>query len=100
MRRREPPPPIPTLGDLRRETCWLWVYCENRLANGLMCLHQAPVALTAPIIVWGPGATSDRLRTRMRCTACGARHSSVRRPSHVDQVVGVAPFPVSYSLSG
>jgi hypothetical protein len=51
------------------------------------------MALNAPIIFWGPGAASNVLRTRLRCTRCGARHTSLQHPGHVNAIVGTAPFP-------
>jgi len=93
-RQKFKPGPIPTLGELRQESCWLWVHCEAKLPGGIWCKHQAPMALAAPIILWGPAASSNVLRTRMRCTRCGARHTSLQHPSHVDAIVGTAPFPV------
>ena len=64
------PGPRPTLGDLHRATPWLWLYCEK-------CQHHAPLACAVPVIRWGADASSDVLRRRARCTACGhkgARH--------------------------
>lgn len=81
-------PSRPTLGDLRRGQPWVWINCEGR-----GCHHYAPLALAPTIILWGASASSDKLRTRMRCTKCGARESGLRLPSHVDTNVGLAPFP-------
>ena len=79
----------PNLGDLRRGVTWVWVCCEAR-----GCHHYAPLALARAIIRCGASASSDMLRTRMRCTKCGARESGLRHPSHVNTIVGLAPFPV------
>jgi hypothetical protein len=46
QRTREPPGPVPTLAQLRRETCWLSVYCKA-------CPHAAPMAIVPLIIRWG-----------------------------------------------
>lgn len=86
-RRREPPPPVPTLGQLRRTACWLWLYC-----NG--CGRGVPVALAPFIIRWGPDASSDMLRHSAHCTACGALGATLTLPSWGDTQTGFAPFPV------
>jgi hypothetical protein len=57
-------------------------------------VETAPLALAAPTIRWGPEASSNVLRTRLRCTRCGARYTSLRHPGHVNAIVGTAPFPV------
>lgn len=84
---RAPPGPVPTIGQLRRQTCWLWVYCNA-------CGRGTPTALAPLIIRWGPNASSDRLRRSARCTACGGRGAMLILPSYVDIQVGSAPFPV------
>lgn len=77
---------VPTLGQLRRSSCWVWIHCKA-------CPHHAPAAFAPLIIRWGPDASSDRLRRLARCTACGARGATLQHPSHVDRVVGHQPFP-------
>src|SRR5713226_8223591 len=49
---RAKPGPVPTLGQLRRETCWLWLYCRA-------CGRGVPPALAPFIIGWGAGATRN-----------------------------------------
>jgi hypothetical protein len=46
-RERSKPGPIPTLGQMRRQTCWLWLYCRA-------FARSAPVALAPFIIRWRP----------------------------------------------
>src|SRR5436305_956940 len=58
------PGPIPTLGELQGTTPWIWLWCER-------CQHHAPLACAVPIIRWGAGISSNRLRQRARCTSCG-----------------------------
>jgi hypothetical protein len=49
-RYRHPIGPIPTLGQLRRNTPWLWVYCTAGIRQN--CFHKAPMALAPLIIRW------------------------------------------------
>jgi hypothetical protein len=54
---------------------------------------MAPMALAPAIIRWGADASSNVLRQRMRCTACGSLGATLQHPSRVDSIVGLAPFP-------
>jgi hypothetical protein len=90
-RYRHPIGPIPTLGQLRRDTPWLWVYCTAGIRRN--CVHKAPMALAPLIIRWGEDASSNVLRQRARCTACGTLGAMLQHPGHVDSIVGLAPFP-------
>jgi hypothetical protein len=83
---RSPRGDVPTLGQLRRQTCWVWLYCNA-------CGRGAPTALAPPIIRWGAAASSDRLRRSARCASCGARGASLRLPSWTDTSTGMQPFP-------
>jgi hypothetical protein len=56
----------PTLGELQRTTPWVWLWCER-------CQHHAPLACAIPVILWGPDASSDKLRAGARCTSCGGK---------------------------
>ena len=85
---RLPPEPIPTLGELRRETCWLWLNCSR-----FECRHSAPAALAPLIIRWGPQATSDRLRRSARCSVCGGRGATLQHPSWIGAGYGFQSFP-------
>ena len=67
------PGPRPTLGALQRASKWVWVCCEK-------CQHHAPLALAAPVIRWGANASSDVLRRRARCTACGHKGATLQHP--------------------
>ncbi len=85
-RRRDPPGPVPTLAQLRRGTCWLWLYCRA-------CPHSAPAALAPLIIRWGANASSDTLRRRARCMRCGGKGAMLMHPSWGDSQMGLQPFP-------
>jgi hypothetical protein len=76
---------VPTLGALRKNTTWMWVWCGS--AN---CDHHV-------IIRWGADASSDVLRQRTVCTACGHRGVTLQHPGWVDNDVGYQPFPVAIS---
>jgi hypothetical protein len=84
---REPPGPVPTLADLRRVTCWVWVHCEG-------CLHDAPLALAPWIIRWGPLASSNLIRRAGVCRRCGRRGAELQMPSWTGLQSGWAAFPV------
>ncbi|MGH7015374.1 MAG: hypothetical protein ACREEL_14710 [Stellaceae bacterium] len=86
---RRRPPPVPTLGLLRRESPWLWLWC----AAG--CGHYRPVAVTPFIIRFGADASSDVLRRAGRCSACGHKGATLQHRSWVNTLVGWAPFPTS-----
>jgi len=78
-RRRSRGEPSPVLAPFRRSASsparrhgW-HAYCEAR-----DCHHSAPLKLADAIARYGEQASSDVLRTKTNCTACGAR---VARPS-------------------
>jgi hypothetical protein len=81
------PGPRPTLGDLQRATPWLWMHCAR-------CQHQAPFACAVAVIRWGAGASSDVLRHRARCTACGAKGATLQHPNWAGNDAGFPPFPI------
>jgi hypothetical protein len=89
-RRREPTGRVPTLGQMRQHTSWVWLNCAAR-----GCEHHVPFALAPAIVLWGPQASSDTLRRAARCTECGGKGASLQHPSHVSSVAGLAPFPVT-----
>src|SRR5260370_37048385 len=84
---RAEPGPVPTLGQLRRETCWLWLYCRT-------CGRGVPAALAPFIIRWGADASSDILRRNARCGDCGAKGVTLMHPGWRDLQAGASPFPV------
>jgi hypothetical protein len=87
---RKPLPPRPTLGQLRKQSCWVWLYCEE-----IGCHHSAPMALAPAIIRWGSDASSDVLRQRTRCSKCGHKGGvKIQGPSWAGEHVGLTPFPV------
>lgn len=85
MRRREPPPPIPTLEEIQRASPWVWADCR--------CGHRAPMALAAAVILYGRNASSNALRRKARCTRCGGLGASLMHPSWVGKELGFGPLP-------
>jgi len=85
-RYKSKPGPRATLGDLQRATPWLWLYCER-------CQHHSPLACAVVVIRWGATASSDVLRQRARCTACGNKGAALQHPSWEGEHVGFQPFP-------
>lgn len=81
------PSPVPTLGQLRRESPWLRMFC----AGG--CGHHRPVALAPFIIRWGADASSAVLRRTARCSVCGHKGATLQHPSWVNSLIGFEPFP-------
>ena len=77
--------PIPTLGELQRATPWVWLWCER-------CQHHAPLACAVAVIRWGADASSDRLRQRARCSACGKKGATIQHPGWGGNDVGFLPF--------
>jgi hypothetical protein len=84
---REKPGPISTLGQIRRQTCWPWLYCRA-------CGRGAPVALAPFIIRWGAHASSDILRRSGRCGDCGGKGVTLMNPSWQDMQTGLSPVPI------
>jgi hypothetical protein len=82
-------PTPPTLEQMRRSCCWLWVQCPNS-----DCLHSAPMALTPLIIRWGRDASSDRLRRSAKCKRCGHKGATLQHPSWAGREIGFQPFPL------
>ena len=82
------PGPIPTLGGLVREASWVHVYCEAR-----DCHHSAPLRLGEVIARYGEDASSDVLRAKTRCLACGAIGATIRLPSWVDSTPAMPLSP-------
>lgn len=82
--RHDPPAdPITTIGQMMSEAPrWFHITC-----NTIGCRNRAAVPLVPLILRWGPHAPREWLDTRFRCTRCGARSTTVTRPS-------VAPFGV------
>jgi hypothetical protein len=78
----------PTLGELQRTTPWVWLWCER-------CQHHAPLACAVPVILWGPDASSDKLRVGARCTSCGSKGATLQHPGWAGNHIGFHPFPTS-----
>ncbi len=75
------------MGDLRRETPWVWLYCEK-------CQHKTALACAIPVTRWGADASSDVLRQRARCTAYGHKGATLQHSGWGAADVGFLPFPV------
>jgi hypothetical protein len=78
--------PRPTLGELQRTTPWVWLWCER-------CQHHAPLACAVAVILWGPDASSDKLRSGARCTNCGGKGATLQRPGWAGNSIGFYPLP-------
>jgi len=91
-RPRSPLPQVPTIGELRHNTPWLWLNCPA-------CRHYRPIALAPLIIRWGAEVSSDTLRRSTRCTRCGHKGAILTYPSWVGLTVGFAPFPIEIFLA-
>lgn len=84
MSRRDFAPP-PTLSQIQRVTCWVWLVC-----NG--CRHFCPVTLAPFVIRWGPDASSDRLRNAARCERCGTKGAVLQHPSWTGSETGFQTY--------
>jgi len=80
-------PPVPTMGQLRRSTPWLWLNCPA-------CKHYRSIALAPLIIRWGADVSSDVLRRSARCSRCGHKGALLTHPSWAGLQIGFAPFPI------
>jgi len=98
QRRPAPPGPVPTLGELQRGTPkWVWAICNGLDASGrIACLHRAPLALAPFVIRWGPDASSNVMRERLRCAKCGHRGAVIQHPGWMGAQVGEQPFPAEW----
>jgi hypothetical protein len=57
------------------------------------CQHHAPLACAVAVILWGPDASSDKLRAGCRCTSCGNKGATIQRPGWAGKHIGFYPFP-------
>jgi hypothetical protein len=80
--------PAATLGQIHTEPYRFWIYCGSGA-----CMHCTPVALAQFVIRYGAEASSDVLRRCARCSKCGHKGATLRRPSWINSYVGIAPFP-------
>jgi hypothetical protein len=76
------------LGELQRATPWVWLWCEG-------CQHRAPLACAVAVIRWSADVSSDRLRQRARCSACGKKGATIHHPGWGGNDIGFLPFPVA-----
>lgn len=81
--------PVPTLAELRQQAPWVWAQCWR-----YGCGHARPIALAPYIIRWGADASSNLLRTKLRCGRCTSLGCAIQLPSH-NAVGEVAGWPVS-----
>jgi hypothetical protein len=91
-RKREPAPPVPTLGQIHDRCAWVWLYCNN-----YFCHHRAPAAVAPFVIRWGRHASSDVLRGRARCSRCGHKGAMTQHPGFVHGLL--LPFPTEMRKS-
>jgi hypothetical protein len=64
--------------------------------GGKPCGHREPLAVAPFVIRWGPHASSDLLRQRLRCSKCGSLGAVIHGPSWGGMNdVGPSPFPVT-----
>src|SRR5262245_12929913 len=87
-RHHSPRGPVPTLLDMHRTAPWLWVHCER-------CQHGTPMAIVPLLIRWGMDVSTDVLRQRAVCSACGHKGATLQVPGWVDKQVGFMPFPIA-----
>ena len=67
---------VPTIGELASEQPrWVWLYCTSK-----KCGYYVAAPLVPFIILWGPEASSNRLR-RLPCSKCGNRQTHMVMPS-------------------
>jgi hypothetical protein len=81
------PRPAPTIGDLRKTTCWIWINCSG-------CQAGTPFALAPLIIRWGSDASSDLIRRNARCSKCGYRGATVQHPGWSNTETSFQAFPI------
>jgi hypothetical protein len=92
-RRIREPERRPALGEIMRAPYWAWASCE-RLSVPFICGHKAPIALAPFLIRWGPDASSDLIRARLRCSQCGRLGCALTVPSWVDKNIEWQPYPI------
>jgi hypothetical protein len=78
--------------ELHRMTPWVWLWCER-------CQHHAPLACAIAVILWGPDASSDKLRASARCTRCGGKGATLQHPGWAGNHIGFYPFPTGINDS-
>jgi hypothetical protein len=76
-----------SLGEIRKSTCWVWLYCR-------VCGRGVPAALAPFIIQWCAQVSGDVLRRSARCAACGGKGVTIIGPSWKGTQEGAEPFPV------
>ena len=69
------------------------------LLDELAILRPAPLACAVAVILWGPDASSDKLRTAVRCTSCGSKGATLQRPGWAGNHIGFYPFPTGINDS-
>jgi hypothetical protein len=84
--------PRPTLGELQRATPWVWLWCER-------CQHHGPLACAVAVILWGPDASSDKLRAGARCTSSGSKGATVQHQGGQAVILAFSRFQLLSSTS-
>lgn len=92
MSRRDFGPP-PTLLQLHKSTCWVWLVCHG-------CFRLRPVTIAPFMIRWGMHASSDRLRQSARCARCGKKGAALQTPSWTGSQTGFLTYAEALGRSG
>jgi hypothetical protein len=79
---------VPTLGDMQRSMPWIWLSCD-----GLNCSHTRSIAVAPFVIRYGADTSSNVLRRRARCIACGHLGAMTMHPGVSGLLIN--PFPVN-----
>lgn len=77
---------VPTLRELRRSVSWMRLICRN-------CGKQRPVLLVHLMLAFGVDASSERVRSQVRCQECGHQGVDTYHPSWTDSAAGFEAFP-------
>jgi hypothetical protein len=64
---------VATLGQIFAPPSWMSIY----FTNAMFCCHSKKVPLAAFVIRYGSDASSDIIRRRARCTACGTKGATL-----------------------
>ena len=86
---------VPSIGKLQQTTPgWMTAWC----CHGA-CGHRGAFALAVFAILWGPGKSSNELRRRLVCPACGRQGMEIMIPSQTGHPGGGwAAFPAEEML--
>ncbi|GMV63581.1 MAG: hypothetical protein AMXMBFR74_27490 [Parvibaculum sp.] len=85
----EPAPPHATLIQISNAPGWFRVYCEK-----IGCGHRSAVPIAPLYHPGGPETPGDVLRRSLKCTKCGTKGASIKRPGYLDNSGLPEPFSV------